>query len=225
MSSTSDQNHTSQAFRLQISAMFIKYREIVLLAALRITGNKKDAEDVLQNVFTRLIQRPSLQSDFCTNPAGYLYHVFTRLIQRPSLQSEFCTNPGGYLYRAATHEAVDFLEARQRQKLMDDDISTLEIPAPERDRDYEDKMQRIRAAMTAMNPDSIEILTLFHCEGYSCREIAKIRNKKLPAILKELCRARAVLRKTIRMQERNRETQKGKYPRNRRGTLTETSEA
>jgi RNA polymerase sigma factor (sigma-70 family) len=200
MSSTSDQNQTSQAFRLQINAMFIKYRGIVLLAALRITGNQKDAEDILQNVFMKLILRRSLQSDFCANPAGYLYQT-------------------------ATHEALNLLEARRQQKLTGDDISTLEIPAPERDPDYEDKMQRIRTAMTAMNPDSIEILTLFHCEGYSCREIAKIRNKKLPAILKELCRARAVLRKAIRMQERQRETQKGKYPRNRRGTVTETSEA
>jgi len=200
MSSTCDQNQTSQAFRLQINAMFIKYRRIVLLAALRITGNQKDAEDVLQNIFTRLIQRPSIQTDFCANPAGYLY-------------------------RAATHEAVNLLEARQSQKLTSDDISTLEIAAPERDPDYEDKMQRIRAAMTAIDPESIEILTLFHSEGYSCREIAKIRNKKLPAILKELCRARAVLRKAIRMQERQRETQKGKYPKNRRRALTETSEA
>jgi RNA polymerase sigma factor (sigma-70 family) len=183
-----------------MNAMFIKYGAIVLQAALRITGNEKDAEDVAQNVFTMLIQRPSIQSDFCANPAGYLYQT-------------------------ATHEALDLLKSRQRQKLIGDDISTLEIPAPERNLDYEDKMQRIRAAMTAMNPDSIEILTLFYCEGYSCREIAKIRKKQLPAILQELCRARAGLKKAIHMQERQRETQKRQYPGNRRGTLAETSEA
>jgi RNA polymerase sigma factor (sigma-70 family) len=200
MSSTRDQNQTSATFRRDVAAMFTTHRPMVLRAALRITGNDKDAEDVLQNVFTRLIQRPALQGDFCANPAGYLY-------------------------RAAKHEALNLLEARQCQKLTGVDITTLEIPAKERDLDSEDKMQRIRAGMMAMNPESIEILTLFYCEGYRCGEIAKIRKKKVHAIMMELCRARTGLQKVIKMQEKQREIQKAKHQRNRCGTFAETSKA
>src|SRR5437762_10124785 len=103
MSTTSDENQTREKFRQEMGTMFLKYRGLVLQAALRTIGNEKEAEDALQNVFTRLIQRRSLQSKFCKNPAGYLY-------------------------RSVVNEAMDLFRARQSQKLTGEDIDTLQIP-------------------------------------------------------------------------------------------------
>jgi RNA polymerase sigma factor (sigma-70 family) len=134
MSSTSDENRTREKYREQIVTLFLKYRVLVLQAALRVLGNQREAEDVVQNIFTRLIQRRSLQKEFCENPAGYLY-------------------------RSAVNEATDVFRARQSQRLTGDDIDTLQIPAPKPDPDREYDWKRLREAMNVIQPEFIEILT------------------------------------------------------------------
>ena len=63
--------------------LYERYSESVYRAALRVTGNPADAEDVLQNVFLRIFEN--------------------RLVVDPE------RSPEGYLRRAATNASIDLL--------------------------------------------------------------------------------------------------------------------
>jgi len=191
---------SNDAFQKELEALFRDNRELVLQVAYRRTGNKQDAEDVLQTVFLRLIQRPESQTDFCRNPKGYLY-------------------------QAAVNEALHIIEARKRQKLTEEDVNWSEIPAPGGDSAHKDDIRRVRAAMARMKPEFARIFNLHYNDGYSCLEIAEILGKPVRTVFVELFRARAELKKAIRIQERQRETQEEKHQRVRGPVFTRTSEA
>jgi RNA polymerase sigma factor (sigma-70 family) len=191
---------TTEIFRQELEALYLENREMVLQTAHRTIRNKADAEDVLQTVFLRLLERPELQRDFRSNPKGYLY-------------------------RAAINEALNVMDAQKRQRLADDDINSLEIPAPEPESAQEDDIRRVRAAMAIMKPDAAEILSLYYRDGYDCLEIAEIRGKRVDAVFMELCRARAELKRAIRIQEKQYETQKEKHQRSGGPVFPETFEA
>jgi RNA polymerase sigma-70 factor (ECF subfamily) len=53
------------------ASLYIGYRDTVFQAALRITRNPSDAEDVVQNVFLRMLQNDA-QPDPRRSPAAYL---------------------------------------------------------------------------------------------------------------------------------------------------------
>src|SRR5271167_3946212 len=110
---TTDNNDSNEIFRNQLETLYLENREMVLQVAFRTIKDRDDAEDVLQT-------------------------VFLRLLQRPERHREFCMNPKGYLYRAAINEALHVMSTQERQRLTDDDIDSLEIPAPEPDADPDD---------------------------------------------------------------------------------------
>src|SRR5690242_12315853 len=101
-----NQNNTHETFRQELHAAYLSHREIVLQAAYRIIGIRDVAEDILQT-------------------------VFLRLVERPEIQTEFCRNPKAYLYKAAMNEAFNIYRIQKRQKLLAGDIETLEIAEPE----------------------------------------------------------------------------------------------
>ena len=70
----------------EFSRLFDQYHGMVFRTAYRLTGNAADAEDILQNIFLRLIRRPS-------------GHDFT--------------DEESYLRRAAINASMDVLRARQ----------------------------------------------------------------------------------------------------------------
>jgi predicted RNA polymerase sigma factor len=90
------------------------------------TGNAADAEDVLQDVFVKLIQG------------------------RPS--KDFNRNPKGYLYRAAINSAVSIIRSRESRKLADHDIESVEIPESSGESGDEDDITSMRLAMANMKP-------------------------------------------------------------------------
>ena len=62
----------SETFRRELATLFEQHHRFIYRAAYGVTGSPQDAEDVLQAVFLRLIQKqPS--TDFVKNPPGYLY--------------------------------------------------------------------------------------------------------------------------------------------------------
>ena len=60
--------------REDFEALFSKYRQAVYLAAKRVTGNTRDAEDALQSLFLKLIDQ-GFRADSVTDPAGCLYRA------------------------------------------------------------------------------------------------------------------------------------------------------
>jgi RNA polymerase sigma-70 factor (ECF subfamily) len=199
MSTPTEPNKTNGMFQSDFETLYLDNREMVLQAAFRLLGNREDAEDALQTVFTRLLERPKDQRDFCKNPSGYLY-------------------------RCAIDEALHIISFRERQKLTDMDIHSLEIPAPDADRTEADIL-RVRVAMAKLKPNDREILHLHYYENYTCREIARMQRKFLSAVLVKLLRARTELKKWILIQEKQDEAKKAQHERIDREGLPEASEA
>src|SRR5205809_2596866 len=196
----------SGMFQQELEALFRENYRVIYQAAYSVTGSPQDAEDVLQTIFARLIQwRPSV-----------------RLIpgQPPT---DFDKNPQGYLYRAAINEALKVVRSRERRKLAHDDVDALEIPAPESDPDRDDQIQLIRAAMEKMKPQQVGILNLRYKEDYTCREIAKILGRPAGTVFAELFRARAELKRLVRIQEKQREKKQEKHEADRRAILADSS--
>jgi RNA polymerase sigma-70 factor (ECF subfamily) len=89
--------------RAGLGALYERHYETVFRAALRVTGNAADAEDVLQTVFLRVLARDD---------------------QATAL-------PAAYFKRAAVNAAVDVLRRREhRAESAYDDVSQLAVQPP-----------------------------------------------------------------------------------------------
>jgi len=190
-----DHKKTVETFKHEFRSAYLAHQDAVLQAAYRIIRNLEDAEDILQT-------------------------VFLRLVKSPDIQSEFCKNPKAYLCQAARNEALNVCGARKRKKLADEDITDLEMMAPEPDEDIE----RIRAAIAGLKPQFSDILDLYYYQGFTCLEISKVRRKPMGTIFADLFRARSELKKALLSQEKPGETKKEKHQGNRGTVFTETFE-
>ena len=200
MLTATDRKKGAETFQHEMEMLFRENHERVYRAAYGVTGSKEDAEDVLQTVFLRLIAGSESPSDFCRNPKGYLH-------------------------RAAVNEALHVKETRKRQRLTDADVNTLEIQAPTPESGHDEDLLRMRAAIARMKPEFVEVLNLRYKEEYSCRDIAKLRRRPLRTVLSDLFRARAELKKLIRIEEKNSEKQEEKHAADRRPVLANSSQA
>jgi len=187
-----------ERFQQELEALFQENRRVIYRAAYRVTGNVEDAEDILQDVFIKLIRR------------------------QPS--SAFNRNPKGYLYRTAINSALNLIRSRETRNVADDDVNSMEIPA-EGETWHNDDIMLMRRALAKMKPNLIEIVNLHYNEGYSCREIAKITGRAAPTVAADLFRARALLKRLMGIQEKYRETQQRKNQRVRKPDLADTSRA
>ncbi len=79
-----------------IEAIFREHSRLVYRTAYSITGSWQDAEDILQTIFLRLLQRD--------------YPI------------EFTTGPGAYLYRSAVNLSLNMVRSRKRKNFTDDEV-------------------------------------------------------------------------------------------------------
>ncbi len=93
-------SHESQS--PDFEAIFRLYSPMVYRTARAVTGNREDAEDIVQTIFLKLIRRE----------------------YPPDLRK----NPRAYLYRAAVNRSLDVIRARRRHALVHA-VEDLEIPA------------------------------------------------------------------------------------------------
>ncbi len=145
----------------------------VFRAAYRITGSAADAEDVVQSVFLRLLQR----SDVPLGDGG-----------------------AGYLYRSAVHGALDLLRSRQRAAwvpLEEPDGAADPAPGPEREEDLRRLRQALRSALSRLSPRAAEMFALRYFEGLGNREIAGLLGTSQGVVAVLLHRTRARLRKEL----------------------------
>jgi RNA polymerase sigma-70 factor, ECF subfamily len=151
--------------------IFRAHSQLVYRTAYSVTGSRQDAEDVLQTIFLRLLQR--------------------------NLPADFYKNPKGYLYRAAVNVALVTIRTRKRQRIDEgvqdlDWVAAASAPAPD-----EDRKQRLLRAISELHPKAVEILILRYEHDYSDAEIAKMLRKSRGSIAVTLYRARARLRKIL----------------------------
>src|SRR5206468_2352202 len=96
------ERQTDETFRQQFEKLYRENQPKIFRVAYGVTGKREDAQDVVQNVFVKLME------------------------VQPS--PDFIKDPPRYLCRAAIHEAVSMFRSRQREKLAEEDVSEIDVP-------------------------------------------------------------------------------------------------
>ena len=122
--------------------LYERHCEAVFRAALRVTGNPADAEDVLQTVFLRVLSR--------------------------SGDDEAARRPAAYFRRAAVNAAVDVLRRRavHAETAYDDRAPHAASEPPLL------LKERLRRAIATLESEDATLFLLRHVEGLSIEELA-----------------------------------------------------
>jgi RNA polymerase sigma-70 factor (ECF subfamily) len=164
-----------EALAQEFEEIFREHGQFVYRTAYSVTGNRPDAEDVLQTIFLKLLRR--------------------------ELPPNFRTNPKAYLYRAAVNLALNSVRSRKYLSPMDD-FDSLESPAASPVSDADEALQRLLTkAIAQLKPRAVEILVLRYAHNYSDAQIAKMLGKSRGTVAVTLYRARARLKKLMRAGE------------------------
>ncbi len=136
---------TSTTPQAGIAELYERHFEAVFRAALRVTGNPADAEDVLQTVFLRVIGRGARGGDV-----------------------EDVALPAAYFRRAAVNAAVDVLRRRElhAESAYDDGAPHAAVQPPVL------LKERLRRAIAALETEDASLFLLRHVEGLSNEELA-----------------------------------------------------
>jgi RNA polymerase sigma-70 factor (ECF subfamily) len=146
-----------------------KYQHMVYNLALRLVGNKEDAEEVAQDTFLRAF---NALADF-------------------KGESKFST----WLYRIAYHKGLDVLKKKKRELKVSsiDSYPNLDVTVLESSWDsLEGKEQKrtIKEAMEDLDGDDSFLLMLFYFKELSLSEIAEIKSLQTNTVKVKLFRAR-----------------------------------
>jgi RNA polymerase sigma-70 factor (ECF subfamily) len=123
--------------------LYERHADAVFRAALRVTGNPADAEDVLQTVFLRVLSR--------------------------SMQDEAERRPAAYFRRAAVNAAVDLLRRRavQAETAYDDQASHAAVEPAWL------LKEQLRRAIATLDRDDAALFVLRYVEGLTNQELAE----------------------------------------------------
>ena len=157
----------------EFEKLFSEHRDMVYRAAYSVTGNKHEAQDVLQDVFLKLIAQ--------------------------GRTLEFITNRAGYLFRMAVHKATERFRMRNRQKETDDGLEPLRDIAKEGNPRDEGLRESLKKAMSRLQPEDAELLVLSVEQGYTDTEIAAMSGKTRGAVAVALHRMRARLKEFMEL--------------------------
>jgi RNA polymerase sigma-70 factor (ECF subfamily) len=172
MSTATIHSASGEALAQEFEEIFREHYQLVYRTAFSVTGSRQDAEDVLQTIFLRLLQR--------------------------EVPPDLRRSPKAYLYRAAVNLSLNAIRSRKRRSVTDDDVENLETPDREAGSSSDDDIQRsLLDAIARLKPRAVEILILRYEHNYSDAEIAKMLGKSRGTIAVTLYRARARLKKLL----------------------------
>jgi RNA polymerase sigma-70 factor (ECF subfamily) len=149
--------------------IFREHHHMVYRTAYGVLGNPEDAEDVVQAIFLRLLNR--------------------------GISPDMTRNPAGYLYRAAVNESLNVVRSRKRISLVADSARIEAQAAPEPSESPEEIHDRLYEAVARLRPGAASILILRYVHKYSDAEIAKLLGTSRGTVAVTLYRAKARLRK------------------------------
>ena len=138
---------TSTTALAGFAELYERHYEAVFRAALRVTGNPADAEDVLQTVFLRFFAQGARGGEV-----------------------EDVALPAAYFRRAAVNAAVDVLRRRQlhAESVYDDRAPHAAVDTPLL------LKERLRRAIAALDSEDASLFLLRHVEGLSNEELAEM---------------------------------------------------
>jgi len=133
---------TPTTARVGFAELYNRHYDAVFRAALRVTGNPADAEDVLQTVFLRVLAR-----------GGNI---------------EAAPMPAAYFRRAAVNAAVDLLRRRavHAESAYDDRAPHAAVQPPSL------LKEQLRRAIATLESEDATLFLLRHVEGLSIEELA-----------------------------------------------------
>jgi RNA polymerase sigma-70 factor (ECF subfamily) len=157
-----------------LERLFRDHHERVFRAAYRITGHAGDAEDVLQTVFLRLLNRA---------PGAEIH--------------------AGYLQRAAVNAALDVVRERAARQSSSLDDAPAEAtgddrPGPEREHEGRELGRALRAALAGLHPRSAEVFALRYFEDLDNDDIARLLDMSKGTVAVTLHRARTRLKDALK---------------------------
>lgn len=154
-------------FTPEVEVLFRQHSRLVYRTACVVTGNREDAEDVLQTLFLRLTR---------------------------AVPAALYKNPAGYLYRAAVNISLNKIRVRRCQVLTGDFQSLDVAQSPPGSNVDEGTVRRLHKAISTLSPRTVEILILRYVHEYTEPEIAKLLGRTRSTIAVTLFRARSRLR-------------------------------
>jgi RNA polymerase sigma-70 factor, ECF subfamily len=133
---------TSTPLSANLAELYERHYETVFRAALRVTGNPADAQDVLQTVFVRMLSR--------------------------SDDRDVARSPAAYFRRAAVNAAVDLLRRRvvHAETVYDDLAPHAASESPVL------LKERLRRAVATLDREDATLFLLRHVEGLELEELA-----------------------------------------------------
>lgn len=161
----------AEPFPQEFEDLLREHYVLVYRTAYGVTGRVEDAEDVVQTVFLRLLQR-----------------------EKPR---ELLKNPKGYLYRAAVNLSLTIVQTRQR-RARTETSEELAVAVPSRASSRAEELHRkLYEAIAQLNPKAASILILRYLHNYSDADIAALLGTSRGVIAVTLYRSRARLKKLL----------------------------
>jgi RNA polymerase sigma-70 factor (ECF subfamily) len=156
----------------ELEQLFREHYPMLYRTAYSILRNPADAEDVPQTVFLRLLRR--------------------------GMTPDVRRNPKAYLFRAAINLSLDRIRARRREVPVDRPERIEAAAAPDSDSDLQ--ALNLSEAIAQLEPDAAQIILLRYLHDQSNEEIAKLLGTSRRVVVMRLFRARARLKKLVRIQ-------------------------
>ncbi len=163
-----------------------RYQARVFGLALRLTGNRQDAEEILQDVFWRILQNiDSFRGE--SKLSTWIYRIATntalmKVREQPKSQHVPLEEELG---PAMTEDG----------RIAEPVVDWTGLPSEEVER--KELAQRLEEAITRLSPDYRTVFVLRDIEGLSAEEAGEVLNLSVPALKSRLHRARLFLRKQL----------------------------
>ena len=156
----------------QLERIFDQHYELIYRTAYSVTGNAADAEDIVQTIFVRLLNR--------------------------ELPPDLSTAPERYLYRAAFNFSLNTIRDKKREVLTDDmDIfdTSYDTGAPSAQDLALDRV--LREAIAMLHPAAAQVVILRYVHDYSLADIARMLGTTRSTVAVSLFRSRSRLKKYL----------------------------